>query len=155
MRKFSLLLGALGGAMAGYLLSNEKLRNELAKAKKPEDAARVLGKYLQKDGSKVVKDVQAFVQSDDVQQNLQKARQFAQGRFREAKQGFREIVTRGEKVVGRGAQSMAKMAKKPFDSASIRPVFAKATPGKQAQDRQGKGGKKTAAKKGGFTEKNV
>ena len=33
MRKYSLLLGALGGAMAGYLFSNDKLRKELATAK--------------------------------------------------------------------------------------------------------------------------
>ena len=40
MKKISLLLSTLGGAMGGYLLSNKKLREELMKAKDAETAAK-------------------------------------------------------------------------------------------------------------------
>ncbi|MBI1812534.1 hypothetical protein HY285_00005 [Candidatus Peregrinibacteria bacterium] len=100
MRKLSLLIGALGGAMAGYLLSDEKLRKELVNAKNPEKAAKALGKHLQRDGMLVVKDVQAFVTSEDVQQNLQKAKKFARAKFREAKEGVESLVKESSKRAG-------------------------------------------------------
>ena len=53
---FSLLLGAIGGALGGYLLSNDKLRTDLQRAKTPEAAAKLLGKHLQQDGSKIAKE---------------------------------------------------------------------------------------------------
>ena len=112
MRKFSLLMGALGGAMAGYLLSNEKLRDELVKAKKPEDAAKVLGKHLQKDSTKIVKDVQNFVKSDDVQQNLKKAKQFANAKFKEAKSSVQDMMKKGEKQAKGMMKKTAKKASK-------------------------------------------
>jgi len=97
MRKFSLLLGAMGGALAGYLLSNEKLRSDLKKAKDPEAAAKLLGKHLQQDGSKIAKEVKQFVESDDVQKNLSKAKKFATAKFKEAKKGMDVLVKKGEK----------------------------------------------------------
>ena len=97
MRKFSLLLGALGGVLGGYLLSNEKLRTELLKAKDPEAAARTLGKHLQRDGKKVASEVTKFVESDDVQKNLTKAKKFAMSKFDEAKKGVESLVKKGTK----------------------------------------------------------
>ena len=99
MRKFSLLLGALGGAMAGYILSNDKLRQELSKAKSPESAARALGKHLQKDGKKIAHEVKQFAESDDVQRNLKKAKAFASAKFGEAKKGVAKFVKKTEKSV--------------------------------------------------------
>lgn len=86
--------------MAGYLLSNDKLREELAKAKDAESAAKTLGKHLQQDGSKIAKDVQAFVQSDDVQQNLGKAKKFAAEKFKDARKGVEEMMKKGTKKAG-------------------------------------------------------
>jgi hypothetical protein len=97
MKKISLLLGAMGGAIAGYLLSNDKLRLELKKAKNPEAAAKLLGKHLQSDGQKIAKEVKEFVESDDVQKNISKVRKFATSKFKEAKQNMKVMVKQGEK----------------------------------------------------------
>ncbi len=104
MKKVSLFLGALGGALAGYLLSNEKLRNEMMKAKKPEDAAKALGKHLSKDGQKLAHEVKTFVESDDVQRNLRKARAFATAKMGDAKVNL-------EKMMKKGAKEAKKMMK--------------------------------------------
>jgi hypothetical protein len=76
MKKVSLLLGTLGGAMAGYLFSNSKLRQELSSAKDAEAAGKILAKHLQRDGEELGKHVKKFVDSDDVQRNLKKAKTF-------------------------------------------------------------------------------
>lgn len=101
MRKFSLLLGAIGGALGGYLLSNDKLRMELKKAKNPEQAAKLLGKHLQQDGSRIAKEAKAFIESDDVQQNFAKMKKFATQKFKEAKKGIKEAVKQGKKEAGK------------------------------------------------------
>lgn len=104
-------MGAVGGALAGYLLSNDKLRIELKKAKTPEAAAKVFGKHLQQDGSKVAKEVKQFVESDDVQQNLKKAKKFASDKLKEAQKGVKEMVKRGRKEAGKMAKKGASAAK--------------------------------------------
>lgn len=78
MRKLPLLLGTLGGAMAGYLFSNKKLREELSDAKNAEQAGKILAAHLQKDGKQIGAEVQKFVKSDMVQENLSKAKKTAQ-----------------------------------------------------------------------------
>ncbi|MBU2214096.1 hypothetical protein KKC44_04670 [Patescibacteria group bacterium] len=116
MKKISLLIGALGGATAGYLLSNKKLRDELAKAKDPEAAARLLGKHLQRDGKKLAKHVQEFVESEDVQKNIRKAKSFTKKKVDEAKQEIKELVgegkTKAKKVAKRGAVKAKSAVKK-------------------------------------------
>ncbi len=97
MKKVSLFLGALGGALAGYLLSNDKLREEMMKAKKPEDAAKALGKHLSKDGQKLGVEVKKFVESEDVQKNLKKAKAFATAKMGDAKQGLEKMMKKGTK----------------------------------------------------------
>lgn len=113
MRKFSLLLGAMGGALAGYLLSNDKLRMELKKTKDPEAAAKLLGKHLQQDGTKIAKEVKQFVESDDVQKNLAKAKKFTLAKFKDAKKGMAGMVKRGrkeaDKMMKKGTKSMKEM----------------------------------------------
>ncbi len=108
MKKFSLLLGTLGGALAGYILSNDKLRTELSTAKDPEAAAKLLGTHLSKDGKKIAKEVQAFAESDDVQKNLKKAKSYAHKKFTEAQKGMEFMMKKG----GKKATSMMKDAKK-------------------------------------------
>ena len=52
MRKFSLLLGTLGGALAGYILSNDKLRKQMAEAPNAEAMAKMLGQHPTKQNNK-------------------------------------------------------------------------------------------------------
>ena len=97
MKKISLLIGALGGALGGYLLSNTKLREGLMNAKDPEHAARILGKHLQQDGKKLAKDAQSFIESKEVQDNLKKARKFAEQRMNDAKKQVEVFMKKGQK----------------------------------------------------------
>ena len=112
MKKISLLLGTLGGAMAGYVFSNKQLRDELGKAKDAEEAARLLGKHLQRDGKKVAKEVQEFVESDDVQRNLNKAKKFAQAKVVVAKKELQTLIGQGTKEAQKAVRKGAKKAKK-------------------------------------------
>lgn len=116
MRKFSLLLGAMGGALAGYLLSNDKLRGELKKAKTPESAAKLLGKHLQQDGSKIAKEAKKFVESDDVQRNFKKVKKYATEKLKEAQENMKDIVKQGKKeakkVVKEGKKAVKEMMEK-------------------------------------------
>lgn len=103
MKKLSLLIGTLGGAMAGYLFSNQKLRKELAGAKDAETAARLLGKSLQQDGKKLAAQVQEFVESDDVQKNWKKAKTYAKDTFDSARKELTKMVNRAEEAAGDAA----------------------------------------------------
>jgi ribosomal protein L17 len=111
MKKFSLLLGTLGGAMAGYLLSNKKLRDDLVNAKDPEAAAKLLGSHLQRDGKNLAKQVREFVESDDVQTNLKRAKAFAKDKASEAKVELDKMMTKGKKQATKAARKGAKAAR--------------------------------------------
>ncbi len=97
MKKVSLLLSTLGGAMAGYLFSKKELREQLAEADTAEEAAKVLGHHLQRDGKALAKHVQEFVNSDDVQKNLAKAKKFAMAKATEARTELKKLVDAGSK----------------------------------------------------------
>jgi hypothetical protein len=112
MRKLSLLMGALGGALAGYLISNDQLREELGKAKTSEDAAKLLGKHLQKDGKKVMKEVQQFAKSPVVTDNYKKAKKFATEKYNEVSKNVQSFVKEGSKKAGSAMKSTAKTAAK-------------------------------------------
>ena len=111
MKKLSLLVGTLGGAMAGYLFSNKKLREELSIAKDAEAAAKMLGKHLQRDGKKFAKHVQEFVESDDVQRNLSTAKKYAGKHYDRAVQELGAMVGQGRKKAGRAVKKKASAAK--------------------------------------------
>jgi len=111
MRKFSLLLGALGGATAGYLFSNKKLREELSSAKDPEEAAKLLGKHLQHDGKKLAQQIQDFVGSEDVQRNVGKAKRFAKQKVDDAKAELDELFQEGKSKAKQSVRRVAKKAK--------------------------------------------
>ena len=112
MKKVSLLLGALGGALGGYLLSNSKLRASLSEAKDPEEAAKMLGKHLQHDGKKLAKDVQAFIESKEVQANLAKAKKFAVKQASEARKQVESFMKQGQAAATKSAKKGAKSLKK-------------------------------------------
>ncbi len=95
MRKFSLLLGTLGGALAGYILSNDKLRKQMAEAPNAEAMAKMLGEQLTKDGKKVAKEVQGFVESEDVQKNYKKAKAYASKKLGVAQKELEKYAKKG------------------------------------------------------------
>jgi hypothetical protein len=109
MRKLSLLLGALGGAMAGYVFSNTKLRDELADAKDAEEAGKILAKHLQRDGKQVGKEIQQFVKSDAVQDNVVKAKKYANSQLKKLRGDIDSMVKKGvKKSKAVASKSMAK-----------------------------------------------
>lgn len=112
MKKLSLLIGTLGGAMAGYLFSNQKLRKELATAKDAETAARLLGRHLQQDGKKLAAQAQEFVESEDVQRNWKKAKSYAQEKFDLASKELAKLVKRAEEAAGDAAEDAGSVAGK-------------------------------------------
>jgi len=111
MRKLSLLVGALGGATAGYLLSNKKLREDLAKTKDTEEAAKLLGKHLQRDGKKLAKQVQDFIDSEDVQKNVKKAKAFTKKKVTDAKKELKGLMDEGTCKARKAAKGAGKRAK--------------------------------------------
>lgn len=111
MKKLSLLLGTLGGGLAGYLFSNKQLREKLSKAKDAEEAARLLGKHLQKDGKKIAGEIQEFIESDEVQKNVTKAKQFAKKTVDDAKKELDSALKTGQKKAKKTVKRTAKKAK--------------------------------------------
>lgn len=111
MKKLSLLISTLGGAMGGYLLSNKKLREELVNAKDAEAAAKSLGKHLQRDGKKIAEQMREFVESDDVQSNLTKAKVFTKGKVDEAKAELGKLVDSSTASAKKTVQKTATKAK--------------------------------------------
>lgn len=112
MKKLSLLLGTLGGATAGYLFSNKKLRDQLLKAKDAEEAARLLGDHFAKDGKKLAKQFQEFVASDDVQKNIAKAKKYAKKTVDDAKDELGSALSSGSKKAKTAVKKAATSAKK-------------------------------------------
>lgn len=108
MKKLSLLLGALGGAMAGYVFSNTKLREELSDAKDADEAGKILAKHLQKDGKQVGKEIQQFVKSDAVQDNVKKAKQYADKQLKKLKGDLTTMMKKGAKKTATTAKAVAK-----------------------------------------------
>ncbi|PIP65377.1 hypothetical protein COU77_03150 [Candidatus Peregrinibacteria bacterium CG10_big_fil_rev_8_21_14_0_10_49_16] len=112
MRKLSLLLSALGGASAAYLLSNKKLRAELAKVQKPEDMGKVLGKHLQQDGKKLGKDICTLLESNAVQTKLKHAQGTLQKHFERAQEELQTFITTGTKEAKKQVKKAKITAKK-------------------------------------------
>lgn len=110
MKKLSLLIGTLGGAMAGYLFSNQKLRKDLSEAKDAETAARLLGKHLQQDGKKLALQAQQFVESAEVQQNLKKAQKYTRETFETARNELMKLVSHTGDAAAGAASTTAKKA---------------------------------------------
>ncbi len=111
MKKLSLLLGTLGGATAGYLFSNKKLREQIANAKDAEEAARVLGQHLEKDGKKLAKQMKEFIESEEVQKNVTKAKKYAKKTVDDAKKELDTALKSGTKKAKTAAKRKVKNAK--------------------------------------------
>ncbi len=112
MRKYSLLFGALGGALAGYLFSNEKLRKELSTAKTADDAGKILSKHLSHDGKRIGGEVKKFVDSDLVQDNMKKMKVAAKDYFDKAKGEVAVMMKEAEKEAMKEGKKAMKAVKK-------------------------------------------
>ncbi len=112
MRKLTLLLGAMGGAMAGYVFSNKTLRDELTNAKDAEAAGKVLAKHLSKDGKQVGSEVKKFIESDEVQKNLTKAKKYALDQAKELQKNAVSLMKEGQKQIESSTKKTVKSAAK-------------------------------------------
>ncbi len=117
MKKLSLFLGTIGGAVAGYVFSNTKLREELATAKDAEEAGRILAKHLQTDGKQIGKEVKSFVDSDVVQTNMKKAQTYVTKNAKKLQGDLKAMV--GMKKTAKPA---AKKAAAPKKAAAKKPA---------------------------------
>lgn len=129
--------------MAGYLFSNKKLRDELAGAKDPETAAKLLGKHLQKDGKKIGAQLQEFMESEEVQGNVQKAKMFTRQKFNEAKAEMKSLAKEGKNKACCGAEKTASRAKAAASSAAAKGKAQVKKTAKRATKKAAKAAKKT------------
>lgn len=118
MKKLSLLLGTLGGAMAGYVFSNSKLREELTSAKDAEAAGKILAKHLSKDGKQIGHEMKKFAESDEVQANLKKAKEYASTTMKKFQGELKGMVAEGTKKVEKEVKKASKEVKKAVKKAS-------------------------------------
>jgi hypothetical protein len=144
MKKLSLLISTLGGAMGGYLLSNKKLREELVNAKDTEAAAKSLGKHLQRDGKKIAEQMRDFVESEDVQANLTKAKSYTKDRVDEAKQELNKMVDTGTDKAKKTVKRTATKAKKGAKQGAAKAKTAAKTTAKRTSTKAKKAAGKTA-----------
>ncbi len=108
MKKLSFLLGSVGGALAGYVFSNNKLRSEMMKAKDTTAAAKILGSHLAKDGQTVAKEVQQLAEQHHLDQHIAHGKKYVKNYYDSAKDEVQKFL--GDKV--KEATSVAKSAKK-------------------------------------------
>ena len=100
MRNLKFLIGALGGAFGGYMLSNKKLRKQLSEAKDANEAAKILGKEIQKSGKGVAKDIREWIDSEEFQQKFDLAKGYLSGKG----ELLKKEVTKSVKKVGKTAK---------------------------------------------------
>lgn len=108
MKKLSFLLGTVGGALAGYVLSNKKLRTELRDARDATAAAKILGRHLSHDGQKVATEVRELAQEHHLDDRLAEGRRYVKEYYETAKDEVQSFLSAKVK----DATSIAKKAKK-------------------------------------------
>lgn len=92
MKKLSFLLGTLGGALAGYVFSNGKLRTDLRKAEDATDAAKILGKYIAKDGEHVAKEVGELAEQYELDARVADGKKYVQKYYDSAKKEVQRFL---------------------------------------------------------------
>ncbi len=104
MKKLTFLLGTVGGAMAGYVFSNKKLRNEMMDAKDSSEAAKILGKHISSDGQAVAKEVRQLAEQHGLDDRIADGKQYVQDYYSSAKDEVQKFlgakVKEAKRVVG-------------------------------------------------------
>lgn len=108
MKKLTFLLGSVGGALAGYVFSNNKLRSELMKAKDASAAAKILGQHLAKDGQTVAKEVQQLAEQHHLDQHIAHGKKYVKEYYDTARDEVQTFLSAKVK----DATKIAKTAKK-------------------------------------------
>ncbi|OGJ60579.1 hypothetical protein A3A67_01480 [Candidatus Peribacteria bacterium RIFCSPLOWO2_01_FULL_51_18] len=116
MKKLSFLLGTLGGAMAGYIFSNGKLRKELMNTKDAAAAAKVLGKHLAVDGQTVAREVQKIAKDHHFEEKINEGKKYARKYYDSAKKELTKFVGMQAKNVSNSAKKAGKSAVKKVKS---------------------------------------
>ncbi len=101
MRKLTLLLGSVGGALAGYVFSNKKLRRELTDAKDGAHAAKILGRYLSADGQQVAKEVKKFAIEHDMDKKVAQGKKYVKQYYDKSRREAEKLIKKGAKQAGR------------------------------------------------------
>lgn len=109
MKKFNFIIGALGGALSGYLMSNKKLRQQLVKAKDKKEAAKILGESIKQSGSDLAQDAKELLESESVQKTFGDFRTFANKKWTEVQ---KEIGSYAKKATGHAKKALKKATKK-------------------------------------------
>ena len=104
--------------MAGYVFSNSKLREELASAKDAEAAGKILAKHLSKDGKQLGHEVKKFAESDEVQQNLKKAKDYAQSSVKKLQGELKTLMKEHGPAMKKAAKQTVSKAKKSVKKAT-------------------------------------
>lgn len=116
MKKLSFLLGTVGGALAGYVFSNKKLRDQLVNAKDPTQAAKILGKHLSQDGQIVAKEVGQLAEQYDLDDRISDGKKYVQNYYKSAKDEVQKFlsskVKEASKTVDKAKKSAVKHVKK-------------------------------------------
>lgn len=110
MKKLTFLLGTLGGAMAGYVFSNNKLRKELAEAPDAATAAKILGKHLSSDGQTVAKEVGVLAKQYHLDDRLDDGKKYARKYFDSAKKELTKFVSKQASQATKAAKRTGKKA---------------------------------------------
>lgn len=108
MRKFSMLAATIGSTAAWYVLSNKKLRGELAKAKSPDDTVQILTRYLGRDCQNIGKAVHEWVRSEEVQETLTRAKEVKDQTFESAKRGFSGLLGKAKQAKDAATEAIKK-----------------------------------------------
>ena len=109
MKKLTFLLGSLGGALAGYVFSNSKLRKEMMEADDPTVAAKILGRHLASDGQVVAKEVKHFAQQHHLDDKVAEGKKYVAKYYESAKGEVGKFIT---SKVGMAQKSAKKVGKK-------------------------------------------
>lgn len=112
MKKLTFLLGTLGGAMAGYVFSNKKLRTELQGAKDAGAAAKILGKHLAEDGETVAKEAKRFAEQHNLDSKIADGKKYAQKYYESAKDEVQKYIGAKSKQAVKGVKKAGKKAVK-------------------------------------------
>ncbi|MDD5055986.1 MAG: hypothetical protein PHZ00_07025 [Candidatus Peribacteraceae bacterium] len=112
MKKLTFLLGTLGGAMAGYVFSNKKLRTELQNAEDAGAAAKILGRHLAADGETVAKEAKRFAEQHHLDSKIAEGKKYAQKYYESAKDEVQKYIGARSTQVVKVAKSAGKKAVK-------------------------------------------
>ncbi len=112
MKKLSFLLGTVGGALAGYVFSNKKLRDQLVHAKDASQAAKILGKHLSEDGQIVAKEVGQLAEQYDLDDKIADSKKYVQSYYKSAKDEVQKFLGAKVKEASKAASKAKKGAMK-------------------------------------------